>query len=147
VQLADGRQVLDLVSGIGPYVFGHDDQDLLETAAIAAAADVAFDGLAERLPGVVTTRSGLGGMQGFVAWRGDPAITQEIVVASLEEGVLFQTAGSDPMKIRLLPPLTLTDEELEAGFAALERALRRVAEQHGLALESVGATAARQDRI
>jgi len=42
VQLADGRRVLDLVCGIGPYVFGHDDQDLLETAA--AAADVAYQG-------------------------------------------------------------------------------------------------------
>lgn len=42
VQLADGRRILDMVSGIGPYVFGHDDQDLLETAAVAAAADVAF---------------------------------------------------------------------------------------------------------
>jgi acetylornithine/succinyldiaminopimelate/putrescine aminotransferase len=85
-------------------------------------------------------------MQGFIAWQGDAAITQEIVVASLEEGVLFQTAGSDPMKIRLLPPLTLTDEELEAGFAALERALRRVAERHGLALESAGTVGAKQAR-
>jgi 4-aminobutyrate aminotransferase-like enzyme len=107
-------------------------------ARLTRRLDRAFHSLAERLPGVVTGRSGLGAMQGFIAWQGDAAITQEIVVASLEEGVLFQTAGSDPMKIRLLPPLTLTDEELEAGFAALERALRRVAERHGLALESAG---------
>jgi len=44
VQLADGRRVLDMVSGIGPYVFGHDDSDLLETAAAAAASDVVFQG-------------------------------------------------------------------------------------------------------
>ena len=44
VVLADGRRVLDLVAGLGPYVFGHQDEDLLETAAIAAASDVAFQG-------------------------------------------------------------------------------------------------------
>ena len=42
VQLADGRRVLDMVAGLGPTVFGHDDQDLLETAAIAAPAYDAF---------------------------------------------------------------------------------------------------------
>ncbi len=50
VQLADGRRILDMVSGIGPYLFGHDDQDLLETATVAAAADVAFQG--HILPGL-----------------------------------------------------------------------------------------------
>ncbi len=203
VQLADGRRVLDLVSGIGPYVFGHDDQDLLETAAIAAAADVAFQGhvlpgpeyarltealvrhagqrlehvwlalsgsmaigarvlerletegylgpdggiarlaerlgcafdrLSARLPGVITLRSGLGAMQAFVAWQGDPQLTSEIISTSLEEGVLLQPAGHAPMKVRMLPPLTITDREIEMGFAALERALRRVAESHGIPL-------------
>ncbi|MBJ20231.1 MAG: acetylornithine aminotransferase [Deltaproteobacteria bacterium] len=99
----------------------------------------AFGRLAERLPGVVTARSGLGAMQGFVAWTGDRAITEEIVTTSLEEGALFQTAGANPMKIRLLPPLTLTEGELDAGFATLERALRRVAQRHGLPIDSAGA--------
>lgn len=107
-------------------------------ARLTRRLDAAFSDLAKKLPRVVTARSGLGAMQAFVAWQGDPKITQEIVSTSLEEGVLFQTAGSDPMKIRLLPPLTLTDEELEAGFAALERALRRVGQRHGLSFASVG---------
>ncbi len=42
-------------------------------------------------------------------------------------------AGKDPMKIRMLLPVNVTDEELDAGFAALERALRRVASEKGLA--------------
>ena len=54
VRLADGRRILDMVSGLGPYVFGHDDQDLLETAAIAAAADVAFQ--SHVLPGLEYAR-------------------------------------------------------------------------------------------
>jgi 4-aminobutyrate aminotransferase-like enzyme len=105
-------------------------------AALTKRIDDAFLALDERLPGVITQRSGLGAMQAFTAWQGDPAIAHDIVTTSLEEGVLFQTAGSRPMKIRLLPPLNLTEEELEAGFAALERALRKVGQRHGLLAES-----------
>ncbi len=39
------------------------------------------------------------------------------------------TAGTDPTKIRLLLPLNTTDEELEAGFAMLEKAMRRVGDE------------------
>lgn len=104
-------------------------------ARLSARIDRAFARLEARLPGVVRERSGLGAMQAFVAWEGEPEVTRAIVAESLEQGVLFQTAGTRPMKIRLLPPLNLDDEELDAGFAALERALRSVARRHGLAIE------------
>jgi 4-aminobutyrate aminotransferase-like enzyme len=103
---------------------------------LARRIDSAFDTLAEKLPGVITARSGLGAMQAFVAWTGDPEITRLLVDTCLDEGVLFQTAGSDPMKVRLLPPLSLTEAELDAGFAALERALRRVARATGRTTKS-----------
>jgi 4-aminobutyrate aminotransferase-like enzyme len=41
-------------------------------------------------------------------------------------------AGSNPSKIRMLLPVNTTDEELEAGFTMLEKAIRRVAEDRGL---------------
>jgi 4-aminobutyrate aminotransferase-like enzyme len=44
VQLADGRTLLDFVSGIGTYLFGHSDPDLLETAVVAAAGDSVYQG-------------------------------------------------------------------------------------------------------
>ncbi len=50
VQLADGRRVLDWIGGIGVYAFGHGDADLLQTAAIAAAAAPVFQG--HLLPGL-----------------------------------------------------------------------------------------------
>jgi len=46
--------------------------------------------------------------------------------------VLLQTAGGAPTKIRMLPPLNVTDAELDDAFAALERALVRVAELRSL---------------
>ncbi len=44
VRLADGRTVLDFVCGIGTYLFGHSDSDLLETAVVAAAGDSVYQG-------------------------------------------------------------------------------------------------------
>jgi acetylornithine aminotransferase len=44
VQLADGRTVLDFVCGIGTYLFGHSDPDLLEAAVVAAAGDSVYQG-------------------------------------------------------------------------------------------------------
>jgi 4-aminobutyrate aminotransferase-like enzyme len=40
--------------------------------------------------------------------------------------------GSSPSKIRMLLPVNTTDEELEAGFTMLEKAIRRVAEEREL---------------
>jgi 4-aminobutyrate aminotransferase-like enzyme len=93
--------------------------------------DVAFAELSSRLPGVIGGRSGLGAMQAFVPWEGDPHQVAELIESCLEEGVLFQPAGSTPTKVRMLPPLNLTDDELEFAFAALERGIRRVASRHG----------------
>jgi 4-aminobutyrate aminotransferase-like enzyme len=44
VTLADGRSILDFVSGIGVLGFGHADPDLLATAVVAAASDTVFQG-------------------------------------------------------------------------------------------------------
>ena len=99
--------------------------------------DEAFAHLETALPGGVTARSGLGAMQAFVPWSGDERVTLEIVEAALEEGVLVQTAGGHPTKIRMLPPLNVTKAELADGFRALERALVRVARRHALPISDV----------
>jgi 4-aminobutyrate aminotransferase-like enzyme len=56
-----------------------------------------------------------------------------ILAAAFEEGLLALSAGTDPTKIRMLLPVNTTDEELEAGFTVLEKAIRRVAEARDLA--------------
>jgi 4-aminobutyrate aminotransferase-like enzyme len=92
-----------------------------------------FDRLAKRMPKAVGPRSGIGAMQAFVPFEGKPAVTNAIIRAAFDEGLLVFGAGSDPMKIRMLLPVNVTDGELEQGFAILESALRRVAEKEGLA--------------
>ena len=83
-------------------------------------------------PRAVRQVVGLGAMRAFVPYDGAEDTVSAIVDAAFEEGLMLLAAGSEPTKIRFLPPLNTTDEELEAGFAILDKALRRVGEQRGL---------------
>jgi len=101
-------------------------------AVLARRVERRFEGLARRLPRAVGRRSGLGAMQAFVPFDGSEAVVQAVIRAAFEEGLLVWSAGHAPSKIRLLLPVNVTDEELEAGFAMLEKALRRVGDERGL---------------
>ncbi|WP_298482856.1 aspartate aminotransferase family protein [uncultured Ruminococcus sp.] len=70
------------------------------------------------LPGVASV-SGMGLMIGIQLTE-KKAI--DVANAALEEGLLVLTAKD---KVRLLPPLTITDEEMEKGLAILERILKK----------------------
>jgi acetylornithine/N-succinyldiaminopimelate aminotransferase len=91
-----------------------------------------LDALRKRLPNIVGERSGMGAMQAFVLFDGSEEIVTAIVHAAFEEGLMVFGAGSNPSKIRMLLPVNTTDEELEAGFTMLEKAIRRVAEERDL---------------
>jgi 4-aminobutyrate aminotransferase-like enzyme len=102
-------------------------------AGIGKRVESRFAALATRMPKAIGARSGIGAMQAFVPFDGAPATTNAILKAAFDEGLLVFGAGKDPMKIRMLLPVNVTDEELDAGFAVLETALRRVANEKGLA--------------
>jgi 4-aminobutyrate aminotransferase-like enzyme len=91
-----------------------------------------FEMLTAALPRAVGRRSGIGAMQAFVPFDGSAEAAGAVVAACFEEGLLVFGAGAAPSKVRMLLPLNVTDEELEAGFTMLEKALRRVAEDHDL---------------
>lgn len=88
-----------------------------------------FESLEKRMPRAVGPRTGIGAMQAFVPWDGSPEIVKTVLHAAFEEGLILMSAGSNPSKVRMLPPLNTTDEELEACFTILEKAMRRVAEE------------------
>jgi len=89
-----------------------------------------LDALRRRCPQAVGARSGVGAMQAFVVFGGSPELTLAVLRAAHEEGLLAFMAGRDPMKIRMLLPVNTTDEELETGLTMLEKAIRRVADEH-----------------
>ncbi len=88
--------------------------------------------LRRRLPRAVGASSGIGAMLGFVPFDGSRPVANAVLQAAFAEGLLAFSAGAGPTKLRLLPPLNVTGEELDAGFAILEKALRTVGEAKGL---------------
>ncbi len=102
-------------------------------AGIGVRVAARFDALAKRMPQAIGARSGIGAMQAFIPFDGAPATANAVIKTAFEEGVLVFGAGKDPMKVRMLLPVNVTDEELDAGFAILEKTLRRVASEKGLA--------------
>jgi acetylornithine/N-succinyldiaminopimelate aminotransferase len=101
-------------------------------SVLARRVERRFESLEKRMPRAIGRRSGLGAMQAFVPWEGDPEVTLDVVKTAFDEGLVLLGAGRDPAKIRMLLPVNVTDEELEAGFAILEKALRRVSEAREL---------------
>ena len=61
-----------------------------------------------------------------------PAAANALLRAAFDEGLILFSAGQDPTKIRMLPPVNTTDEEIEAAFTILEKSIRRVAEEKEL---------------
>jgi 4-aminobutyrate aminotransferase-like enzyme len=98
-------------------------------AVLGRRIEKRFESLEKRVPKAIGPRSGIGAMHAFVPFDGSPEIVKTVLLAAFEEGLILLSAGSNPSKIRMLPPVNTTDEELEACFTMLEKALRRVAEE------------------
>ncbi len=98
-------------------------------AALGSRVAQRFDALAGRLPRAVAGRSGIGAMHAFVPFDGSARAADLVVRLAFEEGLLLHGAGSRPSKIRLLLPVNTMEEELDAGFTILEKALRRAADE------------------
>jgi acetylornithine/N-succinyldiaminopimelate aminotransferase len=127
VGLSVGARIIERLAGegyLGPRGI---------VAGIGRRVEARFAALAARMPRAIGPRSGIGAMQAFVPFDGAPATANAVLKAAFDEGLFVFGAGKDPMKVRMLLPVNVSDEELDEGFALLERALRRVAEEKGLA--------------
>ena len=81
-----------------------------------------LDEIAARQPLVGEVR-GLGPMLALELREPTPAAAKATTAAAFEKGLLLLSCGIDGNVIRLLPPLTASDEELERGLGLLEEAL------------------------
>jgi len=98
-------------------------------AILARRIEKRFESLEKRMPRAIGARSGIGAMQAFVPFDGSPELARAVLAAAFDEGLILLAAGSSPTKIRMLPPVNTSDEELESCFTMLEKALRRVEEE------------------
>ncbi len=89
---------------------------------IASLLRERLDEVAERLAIVGEVR-GLGAMLALELVEPSPAAAKRVVAAARERGLLLLSCGLDGNVLRLLPPLSATDEELERGLAILEESL------------------------
>jgi 4-aminobutyrate aminotransferase/(S)-3-amino-2-methylpropionate transaminase len=87
-------------------------------------------------PGAVADVRGLGAMLAIAftdsrsstgsSGPAQKSTASRIVAAAFEEGLVALTAGPNASVLRVLVPLVATDDDLERGFAALERACARI---------------------
>ena len=89
---------------------------------IAALLRGRLEEMAEKLPVVGEVR-GLGAMLALELVERNAAAAQRVVAAARERGLVILACGLDGNVIRLLPPLSATDDELDRGLAILEEAL------------------------
>jgi diaminobutyrate-2-oxoglutarate transaminase len=99
--------------------------DALELSTMAKGRRVAatLAALAEVVPAEVQAR-GRGMVHGLAFAR--PELAHEVSAAAFDRGLLVETAGPQDEVVKLLPPLTVTDSELDQGMALLADAMHSV---------------------
>ncbi|EOM76433.1 diaminobutyrate--2-oxoglutarate transaminase [Rhodococcus rhodnii] len=93
-----------------------------ETAAKGAKIEAAFDELAAKTTGV--SHRGRGLVQGLVFE--DPDHASKVCSIAFDEGLLAETSGPSDEVVKLLPPLTVTEDELDRGLGILAEATVKV---------------------
>jgi len=61
----------------------------------------------------------------------DPDLTDAVCSAAFEDGLLVETAGADSEVVKLMPSLTITEDEIDAGLDILARAVRTARKKTG----------------
>ena len=95
---------------------------LARAVAVGETLRARLEELAASDPGIGEVR-GLGPMIGFELAERSPDRAKAIVDAAFERGLLLLSCGLYGNVIRLLPALTISDEELDEGLAILSDAL------------------------
>ncbi|MFF9342485.1 diaminobutyrate--2-oxoglutarate transaminase [Streptomyces sp. NPDC014773] len=88
-----------------------------QTEARGALLDERLGELAERYPAHVCDHRGRGLAWGL-AFR-DAPVARRVADAAFARGLLVETSGSEDEVVKLLPPLTATEDELDEGLALL----------------------------
>src|SRR5688572_6450584 len=103
-----------------------DPEFLARASQLGDVVRARLDGLASHHAEVGDVR-GLGSMVGFELAEQSPDLAKAIVEAAFERGLLLLSCGMYGNVIRLLPALTISDEELEEGLTLLEEAVAAAA--------------------
>jgi diaminobutyrate-2-oxoglutarate transaminase len=100
--------------------------DLQEsTLAKGAKVGEALDAIAAAVPSESITSKGRGLARGLAFDSGE--LARKVCTTAFERGLLMETAGPNGEVAKLMPALTITDEELDQGLAILREAVLAIA--------------------
>ena len=99
---------------------------VLEHGTLAKGQRIAgaLTALAESVPGTLIHSRGRGLAYGLAFEHGE--LARKVSSAAFERGLLVETAGPEDEVVKLLPPLTVTDTEIDQGLALLADAVQTV---------------------
>ncbi|RSN47578.1 diaminobutyrate--2-oxoglutarate transaminase [Amycolatopsis sp. WAC 04197] len=105
-------------------VYWSDDELEKSTKAKGERIAAAFQGIVEAYPDANLFAKGRGLARGIEFANGD--LAGKVCAAAFERGLLMETSGPDGEVMKVLPPLTLTDDELTKGLSIIDEAVASV---------------------
>ncbi|EME54639.1 diaminobutyrate--2-oxoglutarate transaminase [Amycolatopsis decaplanina] len=105
-------------------VYWSDDELEKSTKAKGERIAAAFQGIVEAYPDANLFAKGRGLARGIEFADGD--LAGKVCAAAFERGLLMETSGPDGEVMKVLPPLTLTDDELTKGLSIIDEAVATV---------------------
>lgn len=105
-------------------VYWSDDELEKSTKAKGERIAAAFSGIVEAYPDANLIAKGRGLARGLEFADGD--LAGKVCAAAFERGLLMETSGPDGEVMKLLPPLTLTDDELTTGLSIIDESIAAV---------------------
>jgi diaminobutyrate-2-oxoglutarate transaminase len=105
-------------------VYWRDDELEKSTKAKGERIGSAFKDLVEAYPEANLVAKGRGLARGLEF--GDGELAGRVCAAAFERGLLMETSGPDGEVMKLLPPLTLSEDELTEGLAIIDESIMSV---------------------
>ncbi len=104
--------------------YWRDDELEKSTRAKGERIGAAFTEIVERYPDAELTAKGRGLARGLEFTSGE--LAGQVCKAAFERGLLMETSGPDSEVMKLLPPLTVSDAEVEQGLEIIGESVRSV---------------------
>jgi 4-aminobutyrate aminotransferase len=117
-----GGNPLSCAAAVAVLEATREPEFLARANAVGEVVRGRLDTLADRHPAIGEVR-GLGPMLALELAERAPDAAKAVVDAAFDRGLLLLSCGLYGNVIRLLPPLTITDEELDEGLSLLDEAI------------------------